>query len=496
MSDSNTLDRPESSSKDNFENKPETFKQVYYVLEKSHEWLSTIEVSDHTHLAKPIVRQNLENLHKSGQVQKKSEGFKKLYKIETDEIERGENSDKDVTKHLMEQGGRRRFLDGIGCIGALSIASGIASGNDSSSNGSSRQLNPETPDSVDSEWPVPHQDPGRSNYLQESNGPTTNVGKLWENDIGSTLSAPVLAEETIYVGSESGIVLSFDARTGEQLWQQSVGSAAGTPWKINNQLFVPTADSIAAINTDGSKKWETDAPGRLGFLAATHGVYYVSNQGQSSVTAISLEDGSKRWRAAISNPWKPPLLADGDKIMISSNHKCPRPWMFDTQTGEFVGQKRPVPGGYHVGGDDLHYSNGIAIGLDRTYGKVYATDVTTTNGYKWKVKLPRYGGYKFAIDDDHVYALEKSGGGSDLYGLDIESGEIAWNVSRDSEAMRLIAANGIVLVLESNGLSCFNSNTGAEIWRKASNNIGYRFIVSDDLIYTTQESTLRALRSV
>ena len=50
---------------------------------------------------------------------------------------------------------------------------------------------PATPDSVDSAWPVPDHDSGRSNYAPGASGPTDPVAQLWTTAVGASLSAPV-----------------------------------------------------------------------------------------------------------------------------------------------------------------------------------------------------------------------------------------------------------------------------------------------------------------
>lgn len=57
---------------------------------------------------------------------------------------------------------------------------------------------PEPPEQVSSSWPAPAHDAGLSNYAPDATGPTARVAELWRVEAGTTLSAPVVADDLLY----------------------------------------------------------------------------------------------------------------------------------------------------------------------------------------------------------------------------------------------------------------------------------------------------------
>ncbi|MFB6095197.1 MAG: PQQ-binding-like beta-propeller repeat protein, partial [Halodesulfurarchaeum sp.] len=156
---------------------------------------------------------------------------------------------------------------------------------------------PTRPERIDSSWPMPAHDPGLSNATADAPGPTDLIGTLWRVRHGSSLSRPVVADGTVFVGADDGTVLALDARTGSERWQQSVGAPAEAPWVTDDRLYVPTEGAVVSLAiSDGSRQWRMATPDRAAILLASHGVYWIAKGEPPSVVSLALADGSEHWR--------------------------------------------------------------------------------------------------------------------------------------------------------------------------------------------------------
>ena len=73
----------------------------------------------------------------------------------------------------------------------------------------------------------------------------TNSGsEVWYNALDSKAHAPVIADDVVYIGDDSGKIYGFDAESGEQLWKYDVASPIDRPLAISNgDIYAPASDS-------------------------------------------------------------------------------------------------------------------------------------------------------------------------------------------------------------------------------------------------------------
>jgi outer membrane protein assembly factor BamB len=353
---------------------------------------------------------------------------------------------------------------------------------------------PATPETVESAWPVPNHDAGLSNYAPDATGPTTKPGELWRHSTGASLSAPVVADGTLYVGGDDGVVRAFDARTGEAQWQTSVGAAASTPHVVDGQVVVPTASAIVALGTDGAgPQWQVETPARRGIVVADHGIYYVATGEETMVVARERSDGTERWRAPIQDPWAPPVFTGAGEVFVTSRGSWDTPWRFAVDSGEFRGRERPTPGGADFVVSQF-YLGGSVFGAKELFSTVTAHAVTD-DGYDWRTGIDGAACFGLAAGGSHLYARGRCIDRPGLFGLSLSDGREVWYAETEGRPVaRPVVTTETVLVLTEDRLHCFAPSNGIERWRRPVADVGEAFVVADDLLFTTQGDTVRALR--
>ena len=103
-------------------------------------------------------------------------------------------------------------------------------------------------------------------------------------------ASPVIVDNTVYAGSNSGRLVAIDLRTGAQLWEQEIASSK-TPWAAGNYLFVMTTgnDLVCLHRITGKIHWISPMP--------------------------KFDDPTDRKSRLV---WTRPLLA-GDRLIIANN---------------------------------------------------------------------------------------------------------------------------------------------------------------------------------
>lgn len=350
---------------------------------------------------------------------------------------------------------------------------------------------PSPPERISGEWPMPGHDPGQSNYASGSAGPTEPIAELWSRPIDATPTAPVVVDDTLYVGGSDGAVRAFDARTGERNWRTPVGTPAGTPWAVADRLYVPARGAVVALDpADGAEKWRVDTPTRRAFLAAEHGLYYVPRK---EPTVVALDpSGEERWRADVDDPWTSNLFASDERVFVPTDTANPKPWIFDAETGDFAGENRPEGEGYHFPGERF-YLDGTVYAADPFYGSLWAFDARDGYGLRWRAGLGDPGGDYLAAGADHLYANARADG--PFFALSTNDGEEVWSrTDVESLSTRPVVAGDALLVRTDGEVRCFDTSDGAERWSRPAGDVGGRIVVVDDLVYATGGDEVRAFR--
>jgi outer membrane protein assembly factor BamB len=381
---------------------------------------------------------------------------------------------------------RRSLLASLGALGAAASLGGCL-GAPPSTGGDT----PKAPDSLEGDWPMPAADAGRSSYASDVAGPTDSPAELWQVPTDVTLTAPVVAGATVFVGGDDGTVLALDARDGTEQWRTTlVESVAAAPSVVDDTVYVPTTTAVVALAaSDGSERWVTAAPGERDTLVADHGVYWIAD---ATVAALDRADGGERWRTDLADPWELHLFASPDTLFVSSGVHGPRPWELAPETGEFTGKEPET--GYDFAAERF-YRDGVRYGLDPFFETVQALPLDGTTG--WSHGLPPQERAAVAGGGDAVYLVgvgtEKPG----LFSLADADGSERWHTDAvTSFRQRPVVADDCVVLSGDDGLAGVDPADGTELWTLSGDAVGISVAVAGDVVFTTGSSGVAAFRPV
>lgn len=141
----------------------------------------------------------------------------------------------------------------------------------------------------------------------------------WRHDTGSVYERPRLADGTLYVGSDDGVVRAFDATEGDVLWRYELDAEASSGPSnpqvvtVEDAVYVAAGRLLALDPESGDRRWEyggDDTYIRGG--VAEDGVAYVG----SRADVVALEDGEKLWRRNFES--SPRVSLDEGRVFVQS----------------------------------------------------------------------------------------------------------------------------------------------------------------------------------
>jgi len=364
---------------------------------------------------------------------------------------------------------------------------------------------PPTPDEVSTDWAIPGVDQGRTNYLAGASGPTAPVGELWSLDVGVPLSAPVVADGTVYVGGNDGVVRAIDARTGAQTWQRSVGASSGErparPRVRDGRVYVEGTDELVALNAvDGSVSWRTSTGRVHALLVADHGVYCTERADDSFVRRTGA-DGSERWRVTVDGGGPSSPVLASDEYVFFRHPRTSGPWSLSVSDGQRDfedAEYTPTPLPYHSPSPQA-YRDGTLYNAETFSGTIEAmTPPAPPFDAIWNRRWqPTDGGFLLAVDDEAVYLATGTDSGPVLRSLSRSDGTERWRHSIGAPQSPPVVTEETLLVDTAEELRCLDPSDGTPLWRSQAAGVGEgRLVVVDDMIITTADRTLRAFRSV
>jgi outer membrane protein assembly factor BamB len=359
---------------------------------------------------------------------------------------------------------------------------------------------PEPPATVGSEWPLPDSGPGGSRFTAAT-GPTDRVAELWSASAGAGLSAPVVADGTVFVGTEDGVVHAFDAPTGDDRWRRSIGATAGAPRVVDRTVYVPGDGALVALDArDGTERWRVGTDPLGDVVAAEHGLYYVTDDPDIEAiderpSVVGLDHGGdERWQTTIEDPWQATVLVSPDRIFVPTGSYDMRPWMLATDTGDVLNDRRPIRGADFPSA--RCYRDSRLFSVDGFFGNVRAIPPGDgPPGWSWGDGSP--GQFAVAAGPDRLYVANSpyDDSGAGLFALSVADGTVQWEVSGLSgTTARPVATAETVLVDTGESFRSFAPSDGSELWSGPTDLVGDAFVVVDDLVVTTDGRTVRALR--
>ncbi len=261
----------------------------------------------------------------------------------------------------------------------------------------------------------------------------------WEFKTGErVLSSPVVAEGTVYVGSNDHLVHAIDAKSGREIWKfQTDANVNGSPACANGMVYILSLDGNAyALEARTGKllwKFQTGGESRLN-LAGIYGLL------------PSREVVPDAWDFLLSSP-----AVDGGVVYFGS-------------------------GDHHV------------YALDAQIGKL-----------RWKFEAGDVVHSSPAIANGILYVGCWDGG---LYALNAKTGELAWKFTTGSDATHFMqgipgspaVADGIVVFgSRDNNIYALDAALGKEIWRQG-NSCSWVIAspaIENGVVYITTSDTMK-----
>lgn len=189
------------------------------------------------------------------------------------------------------------------------------------------------------EWSTFNHDPANTGYTHEP-GPGETATIEWVVDAGTPTmnSSPVVVDGVVYATGtgDPGGLLAADAETGAVRWRaETDGYASGAPLVADDTVFVGTWNgSLHAFDRrDGDERWQVEFDHRIGNAAPTlaDGTLYVATLGWGplvvtgpedeekyeapALLALDPSDGRERWRYDAFDDkesiYSSPAVADG-----------------------------------------------------------------------------------------------------------------------------------------------------------------------------------------
>ncbi|ATW88061.1 outer membrane protein assembly factor BamB [Halohasta litchfieldiae] len=119
--------------------------------------------------------------------------------------------------------------------------------------------------------------------------------RLWQFDTdGETTAAPTIADNRVVVGTQAGTLYSLDLQDGSKEWSIDLpGSVRRSVAIAENRIIIPTVEGLIAVDTAGNRDWTVDTSTRATEpVIAGDGVYFGDRR---ILRALSLTDGTEWW---------------------------------------------------------------------------------------------------------------------------------------------------------------------------------------------------------
>ena len=292
-----------------------------------------------------------------------------------------------------------------------------------------------------------------------------HVASEWHRTIGNGVSdsylkmPPTYAGDIGYAANAQGKLVAFDLKTGAVKWsKQYVLPFSNAPVIINNTLFLGTLQGVlVAINaTQGDILWKIQLSSEILAPVATNGDIVIAKTVDGTLEALNVSDGKKVWSHSDDEPslslrgQSAPVIADNILIYASDEGKIAA---LTLQSGtELWTRQVAIP----HGGTEL----ARMIDIDATpvvydgtiYVSAYQGRLAAINLQSgriiWVREISTYTG--LAVDAYRVYLSDSEGR---VWAIDRKTGTTLWK--QDQLLRRSVTApvlqNSYVVVADFNG---------------------------------------------
>jgi outer membrane protein assembly factor BamB len=372
---------------------------------------------------------------------------------------------------------RRALLAGVGSLATAGVAS--AGGDGTDVHGSKRRVEDRTTTVSDgtagADWPSVCLDAANTGYAPDRQAPTAGASVAWSVDTGEWVGAgPVVADGTVFFGSDDQRVYAVDAESGTVRWTRDVAGSPSTPSVIDGTVYVGSFDGnlYALSAADGTVEWTAETNGYDPFGTATtvaDGTVYAGRL-DSGLYAVSTADGTVEWTYdAGGTVDAAPAVADGRVYLGSDSGRVAaldaaagtERWTVETDDIVRVGPA-VTDGVVYVGGDDgllraldaadgterwtHEFAEGVraspAVSGDTVYAASQTGVVTALAAADGEQRWTQQVFGTFAppvVVGDHLYVGSATG---TVSALDTATGRVAWTLETDDSVMTAPAPSG------------------------------------------------------
>jgi outer membrane protein assembly factor BamB len=163
-------------------------------------------------------------------------------------------------------------------------------------------------------------------------------GEVWRAFAGSAAPGGLtVAGGSVFTGTRQGVVLAFDAETGEERWRFEADGAVETAPAVSGGLVLVASQSLstgratvyaldAAAGAESGPVWRfTPQPVPSAFpssVTAGDGVAFVGTS-DGSAWGLDLESGAQRWSTEVRDVFSPrqvPAAMDGGVVIADRSH--------------------------------------------------------------------------------------------------------------------------------------------------------------------------------
>jgi outer membrane protein assembly factor BamB len=350
---------------------------------------------------------------------------------------------------------RRQLLAAVGTAvsGALAGCPDTSGGDSASASGQTdggtATREPESESESESESPVTvtgtfpqHQYDAANTGATPANGPTGAVSPLFE--VGSDRrgrGSPTVGDGTLFLTERADgdrtTVSAVDAADGTVQWERTYGSArlAGPTALTDERVLARVGPSVVALDrATGDHDWAFGGTLAAG-LAVADGTVYAVGEGRGTTTlhAVSVADGTRRWHAdfdAAAGPTTPgvrdgTVYVGGDALRALDTEDGTERWRT-----EDVATTAPA-----VSDDRVVVGSGSAV---RVYGQENGTLLWSDDVGDLAAEAV---GHSPAVADGTVYLAHQGF----LVGYDIGSGDRRYAVEVGIDSPPVVAGDGCYL---------------------------------------------------
>lgn len=315
-----------------------------------------------------------------------------------------------------------------------------------------------------SEFAVAYQiNPAHSGAITFAAGFATPLTQAWTENLGSSLSYPLIADGRVYANSSSGVTYALDLATGATKWSKNTATGLGPAYDNGSVFLITSGGLLSALSAKSGKTlWSTQMPNQYSFSSppmAIKGQVFTGGAGDGGdVYAVDETTGVLQWEQGVENGDDSSPAFGQNGIYVSYPQQY---YKFDPVTGN----------------TDWHYSGDGEGGGGNTpvyySGRVYIQDWTSGNSIlsaKAGTILGTFGANNGDPPAFYKLANGKSAGFSlyngTLYGWKLSTGTNIWSFTGDNQlSTPPIVVNGLVIEGSGSGeVYALDAATGTEEW--------------------------------